>query len=156
MINKITKGIGSLFSKIATALNPEPVREVTKYEILATLLQKYPIVSVLVDTSKEGIILPSYLLKQESVTLQYGLGLASPILDFAMGQDGIKATLSFNRKPSYTFIPWEAVLAIVPGNPPPIGPTSGTPNLIVLKGGKYEEVKEVANHAVNNESRRAA
>ncbi len=125
--------LNNVREKIAEIIAPK--RELTKQEIFTRALNQYPIVSILIQTNITGLVLPEHLMKQEFVTLQYGLNLANPIKDLAAGQDGIKATLSFHRKYFETFVPWDAVMMIAEGNPPPIGPSGGSPNLIVLKGG---------------------
>ncbi len=119
--------------KIAQIIAPK--RELTKQEVFVRSLNQYPIISVLIQTNVTGLVLPEHLMKQEFVVLQYGINLANPIKDLSAGVDGIKATLSFQRKMFETFVPWDAVMMIAEGNPPPMGPTGGSPNLIALKGG---------------------
>ena len=46
----------------------------------------------------------------ETVTFEYGLDMLIPIPDLKVTDEGISATLSFNRTPYTTFVPWEAVV----------------------------------------------
>jgi len=46
------------------------------------------------------------------LSLEYGLSMPNPILNFQLNDDGLYATLSFNRNLSDTFVPWEAIVAI--------------------------------------------
>lgn len=64
------------------------------------------------DARKRGVELPDRLLGSPNVRLDYGYGLVPPIPDLAVDEDGIHATLSFNRVPFKTFVPWEAVFLI--------------------------------------------
>lgn len=124
-------------STIADIISPTPEsRYLEKWEIFAFFLRQYKIVSILVDTSIPGVLLPEHLMTGEKIHLQYGLNLVRPIPDLNVGSDGVSATLSFNRKEFKTYIPWNAVLNIQIGSPPPINPGGGSPNLLVIKGGK--------------------
>jgi len=69
-------------------------------------LKKYPILSVVFNSTVEGVIVPEWLINLPEVTLQYGLNLATPIPDLLVGDDGIRATRSFSAKPLVTFVPW--------------------------------------------------
>lgn len=73
--------------------------------------------------------LPPGLFKEEdpfsTVTLDYGLNMPIPIPDLKVDESGISATLSFDREPFVTFVPWEAVVGFASessGNPPPSPP----------------------------------
>lgn len=46
------------------------------------------------------------------VYLDYGLDMPIPIDDMKIAEDGVSATLSFNRSPFLTTVPWEAVVTI--------------------------------------------
>jgi hypothetical protein len=76
-------------------------------------LEKSDSVYVKFDARREGVILPAHLKRDAAVVLQYGLHMRIPIPDLDIGEEGIGATLSFNRTPVWTFIPWTAVFAIV-------------------------------------------
>jgi len=133
IIDQIKTKIDEVRKRIALTIEPE--RKGTPYEIFTYLIKTHPIVSVILDSRVDGVILPSHLLGKEYVQLQYGMNLVRPIIDLNIGADGISATLSFNRKDFKTFVPWTSVLTMFPGNPGPVGP-GGSPNLIVLKGGR--------------------
>jgi hypothetical protein len=109
------------------------VKATTKQEEFLYLLKTNAIVSVILDPKVDKVIVPEQYSKHDTLVLQYGLNLANPIPDLNVGEDGISATLSFSRVSKKTFVPWDAVLAMFPGKPGPVGP--GTPNLLVLKGG---------------------
>ena len=47
-----------------------------------------------------------------NVRLDYGYSLVPPIPDLRIDEHGISATLSFNRIPFATFIPWSAIFLI--------------------------------------------
>ncbi len=80
---------------------------------MLALLQQAESVFVNFDPRREGVVLPAHLKRQPRVVLQYGLNMRIPIPDLDVSEDGIGATLSFDRAPTWTFIPWSAVFAIV-------------------------------------------
>ena len=51
--------------------------------------------------------------ERETTSFEYGLNLPVPIDDLAITDDGIRATLSFSRRPHPTFVPWAAVVGIL-------------------------------------------
>jgi hypothetical protein len=87
-----------------------------KREVMLAHLEKSDSVYVKFDARREGVVLPSHLRRDAAVVLQYGLNMRIPIPDLDVGEEGIGATLSFNRSPVWTFIPWSAVFAIVSEN----------------------------------------
>lgn len=64
------------------------------------------------DARRDGVILPERLRASGNVRLDYGYGLTPPIRDLKIDDDGISATLAFNRVPFATFVPWSAVFLI--------------------------------------------
>lgn len=59
-----------------------------------------------------GLVLPERVMPTEGTcaVLLYGIDFAvNPIPDLVVGPDGIRATLSFDREPCQTFVPWGAV-----------------------------------------------
>jgi hypothetical protein len=64
------------------------------------------------DARKDGVRLPDRLRGDGHVRLDYGHGFSPPIPDLVVDDDGISATLSFNRIPFATFVPWSAVYLI--------------------------------------------
>jgi stringent starvation protein B len=64
------------------------------------------------DARRPGVLLPARFLGQAHLRLDYGYGFTPPIPDLVIDDDGIRATLSFNRVSFSTFIPWTAVYLI--------------------------------------------
>ncbi len=85
----------------------------TKQEVMNMLLSKDPSVFMHFDPRCEGVLLPPHLRRQPRVVLQYGLNMPVPIPDLEVSAEGLGATLSFQRTPTWTFVPWSAVFAIV-------------------------------------------
>jgi hypothetical protein len=81
-----------------------------------------------VNPSADGVALPPHLYSKPHVVITYELEPVVPIHDLKVDDDGIHATLSFDRTPFATFIPWGAVLAMGPmhaeriESPPPSRP----------------------------------
>jgi hypothetical protein len=80
---------------------------------MLALLQQAESVFVNFDPRREGVVVPAHLKRQPRVVLQYGLNMRIPIPDLDVGEDGVGATLSFDRAPTWTFVPWSAIFAIV-------------------------------------------
>lgn len=70
-------------------------------------------VQVQFDPHHRDVTIPEHLRGEPVVVFDYGLALAVAITDMLVTDDGISATLSFSRRPHYTFVPWGAVFAIV-------------------------------------------
>jgi hypothetical protein len=64
------------------------------------------------DARRDGVVLPERLLGDGHVRLNYGYHFTPPIPDLAVDDDGIHATLSFDRRAIATFVPWSAVYLI--------------------------------------------
>jgi hypothetical protein len=69
----------------------------------------------------EGVILPENIKalwdsREEHgvglIGLDYGLDMPIPITGFKVTEEGIYATLSFDRVPYPTFVPWDAIVAL--------------------------------------------
>jgi len=71
-------------------------------------------VSICLDARANGVELPDHLRAEPRLILQYGLNMPVPIVDLEITGEGIRATLSFNRTPHNTFVPWQAVYVIMP------------------------------------------
>ena len=68
-------------------------------------------VQVSFEPSVTGVVCPSTL---EGLTLfEYGLNMPIPMQDILADELGIGATMSFNRSPTWTFVPWSAVHVLV-------------------------------------------
>lgn len=57
-----------------------------------------------------GLDLPSEHLRSDGVLLEYGDNMPTPIPDLEVTDEGISATLSFERQPRKTFVPWSSVI----------------------------------------------
>lgn len=133
----------NLRQSIANLIAPEKEeRRLDPWEVFGRLLNEHYVVTALIDSSFDGVVLPKHLTNVGDIQLQYGRNLVNPIPDLHVGTDGINATLSFNRKPFRTFVPWGAVKAFKGGNPGPVGPGGGSPNLLVIKGGRHKDEVE--------------
>jgi stringent starvation protein B len=64
------------------------------------------------DARREGVVLPARLLSDGHVRLNYGYHFSPAIPDLTIDDQGIRATLSFDRQPFGTFVPWSAVYLI--------------------------------------------
>lgn len=84
-----------------------------KRDVMLALLQHAESVFVNFDPRREGVVVPAHLKRQPRVVLQYGLNMRIPIPDLDVGEDGIGATLSFEGRPTWTFVPWTSVFAII-------------------------------------------
>jgi hypothetical protein len=82
-----------------------------KIEVMRALLE-HAEAQVHFDARKPGVELPDRLLGSPNVRLDYGYSLVPPIPDLTVDENGIRATLSFNRVPFETFVPWDAVFLI--------------------------------------------
>jgi hypothetical protein len=73
-------------------------------------------VLVHLDPRRPEVQLPDYLRQQPHLILQYGYNMPVPIAELKVDEQGIWATLSFQRTPHATFIPWSAVFAVADGD----------------------------------------
>jgi hypothetical protein len=73
-------------------------------------------VLVHLDPRRPEVQLPEYLRQQPHLILQYGYNMPVPIADLKIDEKGLWATLSFQRTPHATFIPWAAVFAVADGD----------------------------------------
>jgi hypothetical protein len=83
----------------------------SKREVMLALLERSE-ARVHLDARRDGVRLPDRLLGSGNVRLDYGYGLSPPIADLVVDERGIQATLSFNRTPFLTFVPWASVFLI--------------------------------------------
>jgi len=65
------------------------------------------------DPRVEGVSVPASYRDQALLVLRIGLDMPIPIPDLELDDDGITATLSFDRTPHAVVIPWEAVFGMV-------------------------------------------
>jgi hypothetical protein len=87
------------------------VQPPSKKEVMLTLLERAE-ARVHLDARRPGVQLPPRFLGEAHLRLDYGYGFVPPIPDLVVDDDGVRATLSFNRHPFATFIPWSAVYLI--------------------------------------------
>jgi hypothetical protein len=93
------------------ALFLEVVNPPSKKEVMLALLERSE-ARVHLDARRSGVVLPERLLGDGHVRLDYGYGLKPPIPDLQLDDQGVRATLSFNRAPFQTFVPWSAIYLI--------------------------------------------
>jgi stringent starvation protein B len=82
----------------------------TKRELLEALLRS-SWAYLHVDGRADGVELPEWL-REPAVKLQIGYDMPLPIPDLAIDDEGVRATLSFQRTPHLCRIPWRAIFAI--------------------------------------------
>lgn len=71
------------------------------------------LVKIGINTTKVGVVLPSSMYDSPAVVLNMALNEPSMVQDLEIGEDGIRATLSFSAKPFYCHLPWYSVFQIV-------------------------------------------
>jgi stringent starvation protein B len=83
-----------------------------KREVVERLLAR-GMVFLHLDPRREGVEVPAWLKDQIQIVLQIGLDMPIPIPDLHVEDQGIFATLSFNRSPFGCIVPWRAIFAVV-------------------------------------------
>jgi stringent starvation protein B len=83
-----------------------------KREVVERLLAR-GMVFLHLDPRREGVEVPGWLKDQIQIVLQIGLDMPIPIPDLHLEEQGIFATLSFNRSPFSCIVPWRAIFAVV-------------------------------------------
>lgn len=66
-------------------------------------------VDVHLDGRAPGVDLPEEQKANPHLVLVFGFNMPIPITDMLVTDDGLMATLSFNRLPHLVFVPWPAV-----------------------------------------------
>jgi hypothetical protein len=92
--------------------SPKASAEPTKLEVARTLRAKGRFRAHL-DPRRPGVQVPARFRTLKQLVLEYGDDMPVPIPDLVLDDRGIAATLSFDRKPVATFVPWSAVFALV-------------------------------------------
>jgi len=64
------------------------------------------------DARRPGVRVPEAFADDAHLVLQYGYALKIPIPDLIVNDWGVRATLSFSRRPFATAVPWSAVFAV--------------------------------------------
>lgn len=83
----------------------------SKREVMSALLEEAE-AQVHFDPRHPDVEVPAPLRAHTHVRLDYGYRLVPAIPDLLVDETGIRATLSFSRRPTPTFVPWEAVFLI--------------------------------------------
>lgn len=83
-----------------------------KKEVALALLERST-VFVHLDPRREAVTVPAWFKRQPQLVLQVGYSMPVPIRDLDLDDDGVQATLSFNRAPHFCYVPWSAVYALV-------------------------------------------
>lgn len=86
-----------------------------KRQVFETLLGEESLVAVYIDPRPAEVVLPSEHKNGPVLMLHFGLNLPVDI-PMVVEDDGVVATLSFNRRAFRCEIPWTAVFAIVSGD----------------------------------------
>lgn len=63
----------------------------------------------------DGVIVPEHIKGHVQAKFDYGTEMPIPIPDLSIDDTGISATLSFDRVPFKTFLPWAAVFLMMTG-----------------------------------------
>ena len=86
----------------------------SKRDVLTEMLAEGT-VSLVIDGRLKGVCVPEHL-KKAPLVLDYGYSMPIPIPDLELTDEGVSATLSFDRSRLATFVPWSAVVgAMQPG-----------------------------------------
>lgn len=87
-----------------------PERPSKQQAFLALLKEGWT--SLHLDARRAGVVVPDPFKTEAHLILQYGHDLPIPIPDLEIGDDGVRATLSFSRTAHPTLVPWAAVYAV--------------------------------------------
>lgn len=80
----------------------------SKRDVVSEMLTEGSVLLV-IDGRREDVRVPS-ISKTAPLVLEYGYNMATPIPDLELSDDGVSATLSFDRAQVPTFVPWTAVI----------------------------------------------
>src|SRR5262249_53849403 len=89
-------------------MSPEPPSK--QQAFLAVLREGWT--SLYLDARRPGVIVPAHLRGEAHLVLQYGHDLPIPIPDLEVDEYGVRATLSFQKLPHLTVVPWSAVYVV--------------------------------------------
>lgn len=87
-----------------------PERPSKQEAFLALLTEGWT--SLHLDARRPGVIVPANLRAEAHLVLQYGHDLPIPIPDLEVDEYGVRATLSFQKTPHLTVVPWSAVYVV--------------------------------------------
>lgn len=80
-----------------------------KMNYFSSLLQQ-GMTTIRINTKCNGVVLPNHLKDQLLTQLNWSVKFRIP--DFQYDERGVRGTLSFNKTPCYTDVPWEGVWAM--------------------------------------------
>jgi stringent starvation protein B len=83
-----------------------------KKEVLDSFLENGS-ARIFIDPRRAGAVVPQWFSKQPELVLRVGYTLSPPIPDLKVSEEGVSATLSFNRSPYLCRMPWAVIFAIV-------------------------------------------
>jgi hypothetical protein len=66
-------------------------------------------VEILLDARHRNVCVPKHLQHDTQLVLLLGYDMPIPIPDLTLSEQGIGATLSFNRAPFWCYLPWDAI-----------------------------------------------
>ncbi len=87
-------------------------RMLPKREAMESLLEQGDVLLQL-DPRAEGVQVPDCFGNQPMLVLRIGLEMPIPIPDLQIDDEGVRATLSFDRTPHEVVLPWEAIFGMV-------------------------------------------
>ena len=94
---------------------PAVLYEPPKRGLVQDLLARGKSATVFVhlDSRRPGVEVPPELRGRAHLVLQIGYGMANPIPDLVLDDNGFTGTLSFHDKPFHCRVPWTSVFAAV-------------------------------------------
>lgn len=84
-----------------------------KRDVAEAMLSAVPSVFVHLDPRRNQVVVPSSFMRQPHLILEIGLNMPVPIHDLEVDDVGITCTLSFQHRPFWCRLPWEAIFALV-------------------------------------------
>jgi stringent starvation protein B len=134
-----------------------PAKLPPKPDVALALLQSATSVYVHLDPRGPEVRVPAWFKKQPQLVLQVGMNMAVAIPDLDVGKTALSCTLSFNRRPEFCHIPWEAVYGLVGDDGRGmIWPDSIPPEVASARDSKTKESRPVRGHLRLAHSDRAA
>jgi len=85
----------------------------TKREAVDILLSSGANVFLHITPYVTGVRVPMSLRNELHLILEIGFNMPLPIRDLIVDDEGLSATLSFDRQPHNCFVPWDAVIAVI-------------------------------------------
>jgi hypothetical protein len=134
-----------------------PAQLPPKPDVALALLQTAKSVFVHLDPRGPDVRVPAWFKKQPQLVLQVGMNMEVAIPDLDVGKTALSCTLSFNRRPEFCHIPWEAVYGLVGDDGRGmIWPDSIPPEVASARDSNTKESKPTRGHLRLAHSDRAA